>query len=95
MRSPRTRSPWRAACLGAAAYLRYGLARRGWSNAGGQLAGFLAYDQVLIPPLVMRSGTVPGYWRDSLWASLAVLIGTGLLAAWYLFLDPRTRPGTR
>jgi peptidoglycan/LPS O-acetylase OafA/YrhL len=81
--------------LGAASYFLFGLARRGWSNAGGQLAGFLAYDLVLIPPLMMRSGTVPGYWRDSLWAYLAVLIGSGVLAAWYLFLDPRTRLGAR
>jgi hypothetical protein len=81
--------------LGAASYFVFGLARRGWSNAGGQLAGFLAYDLVLIPPLVMRSGTIPGYWRDSLWLYLAVLIGSGALAAWYLFLDPRTRLGSR
>lgn len=81
--------------LGAASYFLFGLARRGWSNAGGQLAGFLAYDLVLIPPLVMRSGTIPGYWRDSLWLYLAVLIGSGAIAAWYLFLDPRTRIGSR
>lgn len=77
--------------LGAASYFLFGLARRGWSNAGGQLAGFLAYDLVLIPPLVMRAGKIPGYWRESLWLYLAVLIGSGAIAAWYLFLDPRTR----
>lgn len=81
--------------LGAASYFVFGLVRRGWSNAGGQLAGFLAYDLVLIPPLVMRAGRIPGYWRDSLWLYLAVLVGSGAVAAWYLFLDPRTRLGRR
>src|SRR5688572_18383009 len=34
--------------IGAAAYFAYGLLRPSWHNAGGQLAGFLAYDLVLI-----------------------------------------------
>ena len=33
--------------LGAASYFGYGLVRPRWTNAGGQLAGFLAYDVVL------------------------------------------------
>lgn len=81
--------------LGAAAYFVFALVRPGWSNAGGQLAGFLAYDLVLIPPLAGMLGTVPGYWRGSLWAYLVVLVVSGVVAAWYLFLDPRTRPGSR
>ena len=76
---------------GAASYFVFGLARPGWTNAGGQLAGFLAYDLVLIPPLAGKAGSIPGYWRDSLWAYLAVLVASGLIAAWYLFLDRRTR----
>lgn len=77
--------------LGAASYFVFGLVRPGWTNAGGQLAGFLAYDLVLIPPLAGKAGTIPGYWRDSLWAYLAVLIASGAIAAWYLFFDRRTR----
>jgi hypothetical protein len=36
--------------FGALTYFAYGLLRPGWANAGGQLAGFLAYDIVLILP---------------------------------------------
>jgi hypothetical protein len=80
--------------LGAAAYFLFGLVRPRWSNAGGQLAGFLAYDLVLIGPLVTRLPTVPDYWRVSLIAYIVVLVVSGVLAAWYLFLDPRTRIGS-
>ena len=36
--------------LGAAAYFIYGLVEPVWSNAKGQLIGFLAYDAVLLVP---------------------------------------------
>ena len=39
--------------IGSAAYFAYGLLRPRWHNAAGQLAGFLAYDLVLIVPLLM------------------------------------------
>ena len=52
--------------LGSASYFAYALARPRWTNAGGQLAGFLAYDLVLIVPLrdavrvgVLRLGHQP------------------------------------
>lgn len=36
--------------LGAAVYFVYGFADPRWSNAAGQLAGFLAYDVILLAP---------------------------------------------
>ena len=38
--------------LGAGSYFLVGLRRRTWVHTGGQLAGFLAYDTVLIGPYV-------------------------------------------
>jgi hypothetical protein len=80
--------------LGAASYFAYGLVRPGWTNAGGQLAGFLAYDLVLIVPLLTRSGSVYSGWGINRWAYTAVIIGSGILAAWYLLLAPRARLST-
>jgi len=90
--------------LGAAVYFAYGLVDRRWENAGGQLAGFLAYDVVLVVPFLVRlaSGT-PSYYdtgtgeplRLNLLLYTGVVAYSGLLAAWYLFLDPRTRSRRR
>ena len=81
--------------LGAAVYFLYGLLRPSWTNAGGQLAGFLAYDLVLIVPFVARLPTVPDQWRVSLIAYTTVLVVSGVLAAWYLFIAPGTRATAR
>ena len=56
-----------------------------------QLAGLLAYDLVLIVPLVTRAGTVYSGWGINLWAYTVVIVGSGLLAGWYLLLEPHTR----
>jgi hypothetical protein len=77
--------------LGAAAYFAYALVRPRWTNAGGQLAGFLAYDLVLIVPFLTRFRTVYSGWSLSLTVYIAVVIGSGILAAWYLFVAPDTR----
>jgi hypothetical protein len=77
--------------LGAASYFAYATVRPGWTNAGGQLAGFLAYDLVLFVPLVTRSGSVYTGWGVNLWVYIVVIIGSGILATWYLLLAPRTR----
>jgi hypothetical protein len=77
--------------LGAAAYFAYGLADRRWENAGGQLAGFLAYDAVLLVPFLQRLPTVSDEFRLELVVYTAVLVYSGLLALWYLALDRRTR----
>jgi hypothetical protein len=83
--------------LGAAAYFAYGLVDPRWENAGGQLAGFLAYDIVLVIPFLQRIPTISDALRPNLWIYTAVVIGSGILAAWYLLLEPRTRlgPGRR
>lgn len=79
--------------LGAATYFAFTLVRPAWTNAGGQLAGFLAYDLVLIVPFLVRLPTIPPEWFVSLVVYTAVVTCSGLLAAWYLFIAPATRIG--
>ena len=77
--------------LGAAAYFVYGLLRPSWANAGGQLAGFLAYDLVLIGPLLSRLPTIDPEFRTALIIYLVVVVYSGLLAIYYLFVNKETR----
>ena len=77
--------------LGAAIYFAYGLLRPSWLNSAGQLAGFLAYDIVLIQPFLKRLPTVPSQNRLGLTIYTAVVIYSGLLAIYYLFLHKQTR----
>jgi hypothetical protein len=72
--------------LGAAAYFAYGLLRPSWHNTGGQLAGFLAYDLVLIVPFLQMLATIPAGRRMSLIIYLVVVGYSGLLAIYYLFV---------
>jgi len=60
-------------------------------NAGGQLAGFLAYDIVLIVPFLQRLPTVAPEHRIGLYLYTAVVTYSGLLAIYYLFVHRRTR----
>jgi hypothetical protein len=80
--------------LGAAAYFAFGAARPRWANAGGQLAGFLAYDIILIIPFVLMFSTVEAARLPNLIIYLIVVVGSGLLALYYLFLHPATRGRT-
>ncbi len=77
--------------LGAAAYFGYGVIDPRWENAGGQLAGFLAYDIVLIVPFLVRLPTIERDLLPNLVVYTCVLVYSGALAIWYLALDPRTR----
>ena len=77
--------------LGAAAYFAYGLLDPRWENAGGQLAGFLAYDIVLIVPFVTRLPTVDEKLRINLVVYTAVVTLSAALAVWYLAIHPGTR----
>jgi hypothetical protein len=77
--------------LGASAYFAYGVVQPRWENAGGQLAGFLAYDVVLIVPFVVRLPDVADEFRLSLIVYTAVVVYSGLLAAYFLFIHPVTR----
>ena len=77
--------------LGAAAYFIYGLLRPSWANAGGQLSGFLFYDQVLIVPFLTRLPDVAPEFRTGLIVYTIVVIYSGLLAIFYLFINKPTR----
>ncbi len=77
--------------LGAALYFAYTLVRPSWHNAGGQLAGFLAYDLVLILPFLQRMPTIQPQYQLSQMVYLAVVIYSGALAIYYLFIKPQTR----
>jgi len=77
--------------LGAAAYFAYGIIRPRWQNAGGQLAGFLAYDLVLIVPFVLMLSNVRPEKLPHLIAYIAVLVVSAAVATFYLFVHPATR----
>ena len=80
--------------LGAAAYFIYGVVRPGWRNAGGQLAGFLAYDLVLIVPFLQMLPTISAARRFNLIVYLIVVTYSGALAVYYLFLRPLRLPAS-
>jgi hypothetical protein len=78
--------------LGAAAYFTYALLRPSWGNSDGQLAGFLAYDLVLILPFLARFGTeMPSSFLPGHIIYTIVVMYSGVLATYYLFLNPKTR----
>jgi hypothetical protein len=90
--------------LGASAYFAYGVIEPRWENAGGQLAGFLAYDLVLLVPLLsqLTSGgrgrlydTGPGLTSLNGGVYTAVILGSAVLALYYLVVRRDTRPWTR
>jgi len=75
--------------IGAAAYFNYAVVRPGWHSAGGQLAGFLIYDVILIVPFLQRLSTNGP--TVNLVIYLAVVIYSGVLATYFLFVNPVTR----
>lgn len=77
--------------LGAAAYFAYGLIRPRWQNAAGQLAGFLAYDLVLILPFLLMLPDVRPDKLPNLIVYITVLVVSGALATFYLFVHSSTR----
>jgi hypothetical protein len=76
--------------IGAAAYFAYGVWRPRWHNAAGQLAGFLAYDLVLIVPFLLLLPTISDTLRPNLLVYIAVVVYSGALAIYYLVLRPAT-----
>lgn len=80
--------------LGDAFYFLYGMFRPNWHNALGQLLSFLAYDLVLIVPFVGLLNTVQPERYINLLVYTAVLIYSGGLAVYYLFINAETRFGT-
>jgi hypothetical protein len=77
--------------LGAAAYFIYALLKPSWANAGGQLSGFLAYDLVLIVPFLRTLPNVAPEFRTGLIVYTIVVVYSGLLAIYYLFVNKKTR----
>jgi hypothetical protein len=80
--------------LGDAFYFLYGLLRPRWHNALGQLLSFLAYDLVLIVPFLSLFKTVQPDHLINLIVYMAVLIYSGAIALYFLFINPRTRIGS-
>jgi len=77
--------------LGDAFYFLYGVFRPRWYHALGQLLSFLAYDLVLIVPFVGLLGSVEPGRMLNLAVYTAVLVYSGGLAIYYLFMAPGTR----
>jgi len=80
--------------LGDAFYFLYGMFRPNWHNALGQLLSFLAYDVVLIPSFIGLLHTVQPERYISLIVYTTVLIYSGGLAVYYLFVNSQTRFGS-
>jgi hypothetical protein len=77
--------------LGPAVYFAAAALSPYWANATGQLLGFLAYDLVLLPPFLARFDDVTSGDLLSLIVYTAILLYSGGLAIYHLFLDERTR----
>jgi hypothetical protein len=77
--------------IGAAIYFIYGLLHPVWGNAGGQLSGFLLYDLVLIVPFLQHFSNVRPNLVLNLVIYVAVLVSSGVMALYYLFIHPATR----
>jgi hypothetical protein len=77
--------------LGDAFYFIHALVYPCWHNAAGQLLSFLAYDLVLIFPFLRLFETVKPEFRFSLTVYVLVLVYSGLLAVYYLFINRETR----
>ncbi len=77
--------------LGASTYFVNGCIEAKWSNASGQLAGFLAYDLVLIGPFLQLFGTVRPELLPNLIIYVTVIVASAGLAIYYLFINGPTR----
>lgn len=81
--------------LGAASSYVYGFIRPVWGYVYAPLLGFLAYDLVLLPPLLDQFSDVVPDQRTSLVIYVAVLVYSATLAAYYLLVHPSSRLFTR
>lgn len=80
--------------LGDAFYFLHALLRPRWQNAAGQLLSFLVYDLVLIAPFLFLFNTVKPGHLINLVVYVTVLIYSGALAVYYLFIHHKTRFGS-
>lgn len=81
--------------LGDAFYFLYGLHRPRWNNTLGQLLSFLAYDLVLIVPFIGLFPTVKPEHMLNLVLYTAVLIYSGAVSVYFLFIHPPTRMSSK
>lgn len=77
--------------IGDAFYFLHGLLVPRWHNARGQLLSFLAYDLMLIGPFLGLFATVERAFRLNLIVYVLVLLYSGALATYYLFVNEQTR----
>jgi hypothetical protein len=80
--------------VGDAFYFLYSLLYPRWHNALGQLLSFLAYDLVLIVPFLLLFKTVKPEYMVNLIVYVAVLIYSGAIAIYFLFINSQTRFGS-
>jgi len=80
--------------IGDAFYFLHGLLYPSWHNARGQLLSFLAYDMVLIGPFLSLFKTVEPDFFLNLVVYITVLVFSGLIAVYFLFINLQTRFGT-
>jgi len=80
--------------LGDAFYFLHALLVPRLNNALGQLLSFLVYDLVLIFPFISLFKTVQPEYMLNLIVYVAVLVYSGGLAIYYLFIDSNTRFGS-
>ena len=79
-----------AVFLGAAVFFASAIKAGVWGAARGPLAGFLAYDLVLIGPFVSMFPNVSDKYFTSLIMYTTVVVYSGALAVWYLIKGPRS-----
>lgn len=77
--------------LGSSCYFLYGLIYPRWHAGSGQLWAFLAYDIVLIVPLLLHFATVSSAQLPSLIVNTIFLVSSGALAIYYLLIKEETR----
>ena len=77
--------------LGASTYFLYGFLRPVLGNAHGQLLGFLAYDLILIIPFIGLFFGKESILVPNLAYYIAVLVYSGALGIYFLFIDKETR----
>lgn len=77
--------------LGAASNYVYGALRPAWGYVYAPLLGFLAYDLVLLPPLVASFSDLGPAQRTSLIVYVAVLVYSGALGVYFLLVRRDTR----
>lgn len=77
--------------LGAASYFALALPAARWHRAKGPLLGFLAYDLILIGPFLAHFNNVAEAHQLSLILYVAVLVYSGAVAVYYLFVNEETR----